>query len=98
MKPDAVGAGSVDAILDAIRAEGIEILARGKKTLTPEDVAQLHGGEAGCCGGGGGEGAGGAGGAGAEGEDEDVIGSGAVLFLFFFAACARVCRDFFMCE
>ena len=51
MKPDAVGAGSVDAILDAIRAEGIEILERRKMTLTPEDVEKLHGGGTGCCGG-----------------------------------------------
>ena len=52
VKPDAISSGSVDAILDAIRGEGIEILARRKMTLTPEDVAQLHGGEPGCCGGG----------------------------------------------
>ena len=72
MKPDAVGAGSVDAILDAIRGAGIEILARRKHTLTPEDIAHLHGGGTGCCAG--------EGGGGGEGEGEDVTGSG--LFSF----------------
>ena len=64
VKPDAVGAGSVDAILDAIRGAEIEILARKKQTLTPKDIAHLHGGGGGrCCGGGG-----------------DLFTSGSVLF------------------